>query len=124
VSSVPVGNSRGDADMTPEQTRKVAELNDLVRTEMKGGKWVATSGAQATGLVVPALYVLITKFDQFTESNNPHGERDMGMIEVRGTSIMWKIDTYENAECRYGAEEPWDPDVSYRVLTILLPEEY
>ena len=48
----------------------------------------------------------------------------MGVIQLGGTSIMWKIDVYENAECEYGADEPWNPDASYRVLTLLLPEEY
>lgn len=110
--------------MTPQQTAKVAELNDLVRRDMKGGKWVRTQGVMATQYDGPGLYAMVARFADFTEANNPHGERDMGVIQLGGTSIMWKIDVYENAECEYGADEPWNPDASYRVLTLLLPEEY
>lgn len=110
--------------MTPEQTAKVAELNDLVRKDMKGGKWVRTQGVMATQYDGPGLYAMVARFEDFTEANNPHGERDMGIIQLSDTSIMWKIDVYENTECEYGADEPWNPDASYRVLTLLLPEEY
>ncbi len=110
--------------MTSAQTAKVAELNDLVRREMKGGKWVRTQGVMATQYDGPGLYAIVARFEDFTEANNPHGERDMGVIQLSDMSIMWKIDVYENAECEYGADEPWNPDASYRVLTLLLPEEY
>lgn len=110
--------------MTPQQTAKVAELNDLVRRDMKGGKWVRTQGVMATQYDGPGLYALVARFEDFTEANNPHGERDMGLIQLPNQSIMWKIDVFSDAECQYGSEEPWNPDASYRVLTLLLPEEY
>lgn len=110
--------------MTPEQKAKVRELNDALRSEMKGGRWVYTQGIQASGLLNNGLLAMVAKFEAFTENNDPHGEHDMGMIEVGGEVVMWKIDTYESAECVYGADEPWNPDNSYRVLTILLASEY
>lgn len=110
--------------MTPQQTAKVAELNDLVRRDMKGGKWVRTQGVLASKYDGPALYAMVARFEDFTEANNPHGERDMGVIQLADESIMWKIDVYSDAECLWGADEPWNPDASYRVLTLLLPEEY
>lgn len=110
--------------MTPQQTAKVAELNDALRRKMEGGKWVRTQGVMGTAYDGPGLYALVARFEDFTEGNNPHGERDMGIIDLPGVSIMWKIETYADAECEYGAEEPWNPDASYRVLTLLIPDEY
>ncbi|WP_312491328.1 DUF3768 domain-containing protein [Brevundimonas sp.] len=110
--------------MTPEQTAKVAELNDLVRKEMKGGKWVRTQGVMATQYDGPGLYAMVARFEDFTEANNPHGERDAGVIKIADHVFFWKIDVFRDAECMYGAEEPWNPDASYRILTLMLMEEY
>lgn len=110
--------------MTPEQTAQVRALNDLVRTDMKGGRWVATSSVRESRFYNAALLVMIARFDAFTQSADPHGLHDMGVIEIEDTTIWFKIDIYEDAECQYGAEQPWNPDCSYRVLTILFPNDY
>lgn len=110
--------------MTPEQTAKVRELNDLVRTEGKGGRWVATSSVRESKLYNSDLLLMIARFDSFSPSADPYGTHEMGVLDVEGTPIWFKIDIFEDAECQYGAEEPWNPDCSYRVLTILFPSDY
>ena len=53
----------------------------------------------------------------------PEGRRLFGSLTVEGTKLYFKIDYYDALE-RYGSEDPADPAVTTRVLTILLPEEY
>ena len=113
--------------MTPEQTRRVRELNDAFRTHPLGlgGRVVATQGVTAKGLdFLNAAYTAVREFKDFNEDNDPWKAHDGATIIVDDTLLYWKVDVYRDAECEYGAEEPWLPDASYRVLTILLMEEY
>ena len=48
--------------MTSAQTAKVAELNDVVRRELKGGKRVRTHGLKATQYDGPGLYAMVARF--------------------------------------------------------------
>jgi len=52
-----------------------------------------------------------------------HGEHDFGSFDYCGERIFWKIDYYDR-ECRYGSENPADPEQTTRVLTIMLAKEY
>ena len=62
---------------------------------------------------------------RFTEDNDPYGERDFGAItRDSGGKVFWKVDCYADASCSAGAEDPVDPDKSYRLLTVMLAEEY
>ncbi len=79
---------------------------------------------------------LIETFDVFTPDNDPYGERDFGAIYqgVDGVwsvsrpidvavTVFWKIDAYDS-ELRFGSDDPADPAVTRRVLTIMLASEY
>lgn len=64
----------------------------------------------------------------FTEDNDPHGERDFGGFTLTDDSgqpqrLLWKIDYYD-AALEYGSEDPADPRQTRRVLTIMLASEY
>lgn len=68
------------------------------------------------------LFFEIITFDDFTEDNDPHGEHDFGCIERDGIpKVYWKIDYYEDATMVYGTEDPLN---AYRVLIVMLAEEY
>lgn len=65
----------------------------------------------------------VFKFSDFTPDNDPHGEHDFGSFEHAGKSIFWKIDCYDR-DLNFGSPNPADPNVTARVLTVLLAEEY
>ena len=111
--------------MTPSQTAQVRALNDKARTTTEGGSFVTTRGIADKGMkFVVQVTAKVVQFTDFNANNDPHGEHDFGSFDHEGETIFFKVDVYENAECVYGAEEPWNPDNSYRVITVLLASEY
>jgi len=119
--------------MSPAKQRaeKIAQLNDLVRLRApisRGhyGRTVCTRGfADRPADEQASILEQIRTFDSFNEDNDPYGERDFGTIKLEsGESIFWKIDYYADASCSAGSENPADPDQAYRILTIMLAEEY
>ena len=55
-------------------------------------------------------------------NNFAHTVRDFGKIEFRGQRIWFKRDYYDY-DLEYGSEDPSDPSVTKRVMTIMLPED-
>ncbi|PVM82065.1 DUF3768 domain-containing protein [Caulobacter endophyticus] len=106
-----------------EHTAAIAVLNDACRAE-PGAGWTLTPGVQALSKSGLAQAVAaVTDFSDFSESNNPHGERDFGTFEVGGARLFWKIDYYDLDLCM-ASPDPADPAVTKRVLTLMLAEEY
>lgn len=54
---------------------------------------------------------------------NPHGERDFGRLEYRDAVLYRKIDYYDR-NLEFGSSDPTNPDITTRVLTLLLTDEY
>ncbi len=65
----------------------------------------------------------IADFDDFTEDNDPYGERDFGKVKTNIGDVYFKID-YFDTDYNMGAQDPSDPETCRRVMTIMLPEEY
>ena len=110
---------------TLDTTAKIRELNDAFRRQFPAnGKRFITDGIFAfESDDRAAILDKVRAFDSFTDDNDPHGEHDFGSIEHKGERIFWKIDYYD-AACKKGSEDPADPAVTTRVLTIMLAEEY
>jgi hypothetical protein len=120
------------------RAERIARLNDLARRAMGiACVVVATEGIRALPEADQSrLRDLVETFDAFTLDNDPYGERDFGAIyqgldgvwsasrpvDVAMT-VFWKIDAYDR-ELRFGSENPADPAVTRRVLTIMLASEY
>ena len=107
------------------RTQTIRKLNDELRTgRSPNGKIVITSGIQALGAnAVSRLVQAIAAFDQFNGDNDPHSEHDFGAVDFNGNRVFWKIDYYDQSlDC--GSEDPADADVTTRVMTIMLAEEY
>jgi hypothetical protein len=109
-----------------DRTARIAFLNDLCRTAPGvAGRWLQTRGIAALPLPVQsAIREAVETFATFTPDNDPHQEHDFGAVDVRGIRCFWKIDYYDSPACEFGSEDPSDPAQSYRVLTLMLAEEY
>ena len=115
---------QGAAERTDERTRRIRELNDALRVYSKGGETYLTHGVSAKGEdFVARAFQAVADFDGFTEDNDPYGEHDFGAVTVDGERVFFKVDYYDRAK-EYGSEDPADPTVTARVMTILLAEEY
>lgn len=106
-------------------TNTIAKLNDLLRTTFIGGQIVMTAGIAALPPEVQEdIVTKVRTFNDFSEDNDPYGERDFGAFDQSGAGkVFWKIDYYDTT-MTMGSENPADPKQTRRVLTILLAEEY
>jgi hypothetical protein len=104
-------------------TSKIRELNDAFRTSMKGGGRVMLTRGIVGRADCGAILEAVQRFNNFNKDNDPYGEHDFGAFEMGRDSIYWKIDYY-NRDLSAGSEDPSDPGVTTRVLTIMLASEY
>jgi hypothetical protein len=65
----------------------------------------------------------VAEFSDFTDANDPHGERDFGAFEFHSHKCFWKIDYYD-LDYHGGSDDPADLSKTRRVLTIMLADEY
>jgi len=124
------GKAAGVADVLHEgyhRSLAMIHLNDALRCRndpRANGQLVITSGVKALGKeILDAALSALRNFDEFTEDNDPHHEHDFGSFEASGQKFFWKIDYYD-PDLRFHSTDPTDPDVTRRVLTLMLPEEY
>jgi len=103
-------------------TAKIRELNDKARQTLAGCRVMVTQGIQQLDQL-DAILSAVRQFNNFNSSNDSYGEHDFGKIELLGETIFWKFDYYDLA-LEYGSEDPSDPAVTQRVLTIMLASEY
>ena len=108
--------------MTP--TDRIRELNDELRQHLIGGMAVITPGVAALGAeFVDRIVKTIAVFDDFHHANDPHQEHDFGAFEIDGSKLIFKIDYYDPTLTHH-SEDPANPDLTARVITIMLAEEY
>jgi hypothetical protein len=65
----------------------------------------------------------VRTYDAFNEGNDPFGEHDFGFFAHNGRTIFWKVD-YHDRYMNYGSPDAADPELSRRVLTVLLADEW
>ena len=107
-----------------QTTKKIAKLNDLLRTTFMTGRVVMTDGVKALSEEErEKLFTRVREYEAFAPDNDPYGERDFGKIVLEGTGYFWKIDYYDRS-LRYGSEKPECARHTTRVLTIMRADEY
>ena len=107
----------------PPRAEVIAGLNDQVRTGT-GGTVMITQGVKAiTGFDAATLAAALANYNGFDTDNDPHGERDFGDLSLWGYDLLWKIDYYD-LDLKFGSDDPADPSVTHRVLTVLLASEW
>jgi uncharacterized protein DUF3768 len=106
------------------KTARIRALNDQLRQHLSGGMAVITPGVAALGAEAVARIVkTIAVFDDFCHANDPYEEHDFGSFEADGHMIYFKID-YLDQSMSMHSPDPADPNVTERVITIMLAEEY
>ncbi len=115
----------GSDQMTIAQTASaIRALNDAFRKNHRGGRLLLSSDImEHTGGAFSALVFAIADFDNFTDNNDPYGEHDFGSLTYMGQPVFWKIDYYD-LDLQHGSPDPTDPDVTIRVLTLMMAWEY
>ncbi len=104
--------------------QRIRTLNDAFRTSLNGGRVMMTAGIDALDGDVKAMIIRkVATFSDFNADNDSHVEHDFGAIEVAGLKVFWKIDAYD-LTMTYGSEDPANPDITTRVMTIMLADEY
>jgi Protein of unknown function (DUF3768) len=103
----------------------IAELNDRFRKGDRSlGKHMAS---ELVSNLSPdqqlSLTRLVRAFDGFNPENDPYNEHDFGSVEFEGDKYFFKIDYYD-LSYEYGSEDPSDPAITRRVMTIMHSSEY
>ena len=103
---------------------RIRVLNDNFRSTLNDGQVVMTAGVGALPLDTKVRVLLaVQSFSNFTKDNDPHHEHDFGSIELEGETYFFKVDYY-SPDMEGGSEDPADPSVTTRVLTIMRADEY
>lgn len=112
--------------LKPSLTKLTAikELNDRLRRDHRDGRLFVTSGiCRLRQGAMDAIIAAVASFDAFSPDNDPHGEHDFGALTVGGERVLWKIDCYDR-RMEYASPDAADPNMTTRVLTIMLASKY
>jgi hypothetical protein len=135
---MPIGTSPTQDEYVPDAAR-VAAQNDTFRRRMGSvvagafhpggaelrGQVLATAAVAARGRpFVLACLRAVAGVTDFPPEDDPDGLRDFGAVEVEGAVVWWKLDLYSDDRLEWGSEHPDDPARTYRVLTLLFPEDW
>jgi hypothetical protein len=101
---------------------KIRLLNDEFRTGLKGGPIMLTQGISER-CDASLILLAVKTFDNFNDANDPHHEHDFGAIEVGEQTVFWKIDYYAR-DLEHGSPDATNPEITTRVLTVMLASEY
>ena len=120
-----------DNDFVPNQPTaqsiSIAAQNDIFRQTFNPalGKVVLTQSV--TGLTQSAINFIIQAVRNYTDfkqdGNDNYCEHDFGTVSLDGNKYFWKIDYYDKA-MKYGSENPADPEMTTRVMTIMAASDY
>jgi hypothetical protein len=106
------------------KTARIRALNDEMRQRLIGGMAVMTPGIAALGQeAVARIIKTIEVYDDFCHANDPHEEHDFGAFDADGHKVFFKID-YFDSTLTVHSPDPSDPNVTKRVITIMLADEY
>ncbi len=114
----------------PDSTR-IRELNDALRAcrnpivalSMNGSIIFTRAVVMRGQAFVNRAFNAVAAFHDFSPDNDPHSEHDMAFLDVDGERIFFKVDYYD-PKMRYLSADPSNPEITRRVLTIALAEEY
>lgn len=120
------------AERTPQE---IAKVNDYFRKRSPFGCYcVITQGVRAimdkyaiedlTPEKVQEIWNQVRNFNDFNNKNDPWGEHDFGSFVFDGNKYFWKIDYYGDKDYTEGTDIHDSESPVFRVLTLMLAEEY
>ena len=102
----------------------IATLNDNFRRSFINGEVLLSAGIAAMSSEDKANIIsMVQNFNDFTPSNDVYGEHDFGTFDYKGEKILWKIDYYD-LNNKYHSEDPSNPYITNRILTIIKVFEF
>ena len=102
----------------------IATLNDNFRKSFIGGEVLLSAGIAAMSSEDKANIIsMVQNFNDFNDDNDVYGEHDFFSFDYKGDKIIAKIDYYD-LNHKYMSEDPSNPDITNRVLTIMTVYEY
>lgn len=107
------------------EKERIRMLNDNLRVNFIGGRVLMTEGIQSLQENTRHdIIEAIRDFEDFdTDANDPYQEHDFGSVEVDGKKAYFKIDYYDKSMI-FASENPADPSITSRIMTIMLAHEY
>ena len=113
-----------------DQISRIAVLNDRVRQGLDPRARIVITAACAAALTdgdslqetVGIYGDLLMAIDRCNFAPDECVERRRGEVTFRGRQIRFAIDYYD-LSIEWGSENPADPAVTTRVMTIMLPED-
>lgn len=102
----------------------IKTLNDNLRKHLIGGRVMLTAGINAKSKDdIAKILSEVRQFNNFTPDNDPYNEHDFGSFDYKGETIYFKIDYYDK-NYQYLSEDPANPNLTNRVMTVMLASEY
>lgn len=110
---------------TEFRLKRVRRLNDAMRHgQVKCGSIMITPGVRSLGDdALAGISRKVQDFEAFSEENDPYAENDFGSVDHEDQKVFWKIDYFDLA-LKWHSPDKANPDVTHRVLTIMLAHEY
>ncbi|MEP3180398.1 MAG: DUF3768 domain-containing protein [Lentilitoribacter sp.] len=115
--------------MVASTVQQIADQNDRFRQgdpNIPGTRFI-TAGIdhllKRSETPVAEIALLVTQFDDFTDGNDPHKEREFGAFQFNSNKCFWKIDYYD-LDYSMGSDDPSDLSKTCRLITIMLADEW
>ena len=109
--------------MADMNATKIAQLNDAARKSLAFQVMLTRGVDELDGSKRGRVVEAMRSFSNFTKGNDPYGEHDFGSFTVEGDKFLFKFDYYDKG-LEYGSEDPTNPAVTTRVLTLMFASEY